>query len=395
MGGWYAYQSRSHDPVYQSAVVARGDLTQFVTATGQLNPVTQVEVGSQISGSILKLLADFNSPVTNGQVIGEIDSATYSATLRQAQGSLAGANAALELARLEEKRAKALRANKLNSQDEYDTILANLHQAEAVVMVNEGLFEKAQADLSHCTIRSPIDGIVISRNVNVGQTVAASLSAPVLFVIANNLTKMRIEAQVSEADIAHVELGQDVNFTVDALPNQPFRGKVIQIRNTPTIEQNVVSYDTVVEADNSSLKLKPGMTANVAIVVAHHENVLKIPNEALRFRPPAGAEIKSVNLASAIADPPGEAAKASAHTGRKKDKRKNGGFVYILPARSPSAPENEYLQAMPVKTGISDGNYTEVIDGLKDGDEIAVGINVMNGTSRHVASIFSGTTTKH
>lgn len=396
VGTWYTYQSHGNGPAYQFASVTRGELTQLVTASGQLNPVTQVDVGSQVSGSIQKLFVDFNSPVTNGQIIAQIDSATYSAILLQAQGTLNGAKAALELAQLEEKRARELRTNKLNSQDEYDTALANLHQAEAAVMVNEGLLEKAQADLSYCTIRSPIDGVVISRNVNVGQTVAASLSAPILFVIANNLAKMRIEAQVSEADIANVELGQDVNFTVDALPNQPFHGKVIQIRNTPTIDQNVVSYDTVIEADNSQLKLKPGMTANVAIIVAHRDHVLKIPNEALRFRLPATAEIiKSDNSPLAAADPPGEGTATPNRARHKKDKHKVGNLVYIQPAKVQPDGNSELLVETPVKTGISDGNNTEVMEGLKEGDKIAMGINAPNGTSRHAASIFSGTTAKH
>lgn len=390
MGAWHVYQSRGNDPAYQSAVVTRGELTQVVTATGQLNPVTQVEVGSQVSGAIQNIYADFNSPVTNGQVVAQIDPAIYEAVLTQARGTLAGARAALELAQLEEKRARELRTNKLNSQDEYDTALAGLHQAEASVTVNEGLFKKAEADLSHCTIRSPIDGVVVSRNINVGQTVAASLSAPVLFIIANNLTKMRIEAQVSEADIANVEQGQNVNFTVDALPNQIFHGKVIQIRNTPTVDQNVVSYDTVIEADNPNLKLKPGMTANVAIVVAHHDNVLKIPNEALRFRPPATAEVKSASLSSAAADPLVESNAVPARMGHKKDKHKAGNLVYVLPAKGQSGGKDEYLEAMPVKTGISDGNYTEVVEGLKDGDEIVVGMNPLKETGRHIASIFSG-----
>lgn len=390
MGAWHVYQSRGNDPAYQSAVVTRGELTQVVTATGQLNPVTQVEVGSQVSGAIQNIYADFNSPVTNGQVVAQIDPAIYEAVLTQARGTLAGARAALELAQLEEKRARELRTNKLNSQDEYDTALAGLHQAEASVTVNEGLFKKAEADLSHCTIRSPIDGVVVSRNINVGQTVAASLSAPVLFIIANNLTKMRIEAQVSEADIANVEQGQNVNFTVDALPNQIFHGKVIQIRNTPTVDQNVVSYDTVIEADNPNLKLKPGMTANVAIVVAHHDNVLKIPNEALRFRPPATAEVKSASLSSAAADPLVESNAVPARMGHKKDKHKAGNLVYVLPAKGQAGGKDEYLEAMPVKTGISDGNYTEVVEGLKDGDEIVVGMNPLKETGRHIASIFSG-----
>ena len=367
--------------------MVRGELTQFVTATGQLNPVTQVEVGSQISGVIEKLFADFNSPVTNGQVIAQIDPATYEAVVTQASGSLASAKAALELAQIEERRAGELRRSKLNAQDEYDNALAGLHQAQAAVMVNEGLLKKATVDLSRCTIRSPIDGIVISRNVSVGQTVAASLSAPTLFIIANDLTKMRIEAQVAEADIGSVETGQDANFTVDALPGQTFHGKVVQIRNTPTIDQNVVSYDTVIEAGNPNLKLKPGMTANVAIVAAHRDNVLKIANAALRFRPPVATGIQ--------AGPPAKDDGAAARDGHKKDKRKKGSVVYVVTGKSPPGGGDGHLQPVQIKIGISDGSFTEVVEGLNEDAEIAVGLSPVKTENLRMAGIFGGAGAKH
>ncbi len=394
VGGWYVRQPRSGDPLYQSALVVRGELTQFVTATGQLNPVTRVEVGSQISGVIQKLVVDFNSSVTNGQVIAQIDPATYEAVVTQYAGTLDGAKAGLELAHLQEKRAKELSSSQITAQDVYDNAVASLHQAQAAVTMNEGLFKKAQVDLSRCTILSPIDGIVISRNVNVGQTVAASLSAPTLFVIANDLAKMRIEAQVAEADIGHVEVGQDTQFTVDALPGQTFHGNVIQIRNTPTIDQNVVTYDTVIEAANPNLKLKPGMTANVAIVAAHRDNALKISNEALRFRPPATALVRrDGSLITAKLSLKG--GKEAGQAGHKRDKHKNGCVVFALPAKGPAGDSDEHLQSVQIKTGISDGNYTEVVEGLNEGDEIAVGVNLAKGTSLRVAGIFRGPGTKH
>jgi len=199
--GWYLNRPGSDAPLYQSATVSRGDLAQIVTASGPLDPVTKVEVGSQISGSIQKLFADFNSPVKEGQVIAQLDPATCEASLIQAEGNLANARAALELAQINANRARSLRADNLIPQSDYDKALADLHQAEAAVKINEGTLKKAQVDLAHCTIYSPIDGIVISRNVNSGQTVAASLSAPTLFVIANDLSKMQIEAKVAEADV--------------------------------------------------------------------------------------------------------------------------------------------------------------------------------------------------
>src|SRR6266571_497378 len=280
--GWYLNQSAGNTFEYETSLVSRGALTQVVTASGQLNPVVKVEVGSQVSGIIQKLSVDFNSPVREGQIIAQLDAATYEANLIQAQGNLANAKAAAELAQLNADRAKTLQAEKLNATADYEKAVADLHQAEAGVKVNEGSLKKAQVDLARCTIYAPVDGIVISRNVNVGQTVAASLSAPILFVIANDLAKMQIEADVAEADIGMVEVGQAVNFTVDAYPGQTFHGKVMQIRNAPKADQNVVTYDTVIEVQNPGLKLKPGMTANVYIVVARRENALKIANGVFR-----------------------------------------------------------------------------------------------------------------
>src|ERR1041385_2493080 len=207
LGSYLINQSAGSPLEYETTVVSRGELTQVVTASGQLNPVVKVEVGSEISGIIEKLSADFNSPVKEGQVIAQLDPATYEANLIQAQGNLASAVAAEELALLNANRAKALQAEKLNAKADYEKAVADLHQAESAVKINEGALKKAQVDLARCTIYAPIDGIVISRNVNVGQTVAASLSAPTLFVIANDLSKMQIGASVSEADIGAVEVG--------------------------------------------------------------------------------------------------------------------------------------------------------------------------------------------
>src|SRR3954469_10506256 len=271
---------------YQTAAVARGPITQAVTATGTLNPVQNVQVGSQVSGNIQKLFADFNSVVKAGQVIAQIDPIVFQASVNQAEGDVANARAALELARLNATRTQALVAKQNSAQSDLDQATAALHQAEANVKIKEGALEKAKADLDHCTITSPIDGIVISRNVDVGQTVAASLQAPVIFQIANDLSKMQIDANVAEADVGAVAVDQDVEFTVDAFPTRTFQGKVVQVRNAPITVQNVVTYDTVIGVSNPEQKLKPGMTANVSIVSAHRDDTLKIPNSALRFRPP-------------------------------------------------------------------------------------------------------------
>src|SRR5712692_852890 len=286
---------------YQTAMVTRGPLTQAVTATGTLNPVVNVQVGSQVSGNIAKLYADFNSQVKAGQVVAQIDPAIFQATVTQAEGDLASAQSALELAKINATRTQDLFARKTSSQADLDQAMANLHQAEANVKIKQGALDKAKADLEHCTITSPIDGVVISRNVDVGQTVAASLLAPVIFQIANDLTKMQIDSNVAEADVGVVAIDQNVDFTVDAFPTHIFHGKVTQVRNAPITVQNVVTYDTVIGVSNPDLKLKPGMTANVSIIIIHKDNVLQLKNAALRFRPPeAAAETAQQPSASSV-----------------------------------------------------------------------------------------------
>src|SRR2546428_157083 len=306
---------------YLTANVTRGPITQLVTATGTLNPVVNVQVGSQVSGNIAKLFADFNSEVKAGQTVAQIDPMLFQAAVTQAEGDVANAQAALELAKVNTERIQKLFIQKNSSQQDLDTANANLHQAEANVKIKQGALDKAKADLDHCTITSPIDGVVISRNVDVGQTVAASLQAPVIFQIANDLTKMQIDSNVAEADVGAVSVNQDVDFTVDAFPTQTFHGKVVQVRNAPITVQNVVTYDTVIGVSNPDLKLKPGMTANVSIMVAHKDNVLQIKNAVLRYRP-------------AEATTPGEIGSRSpapaGARGAGRERRKSERTVYLL-----------------------------------------------------------------
>src|ERR1051325_6831410 len=388
--GWYLNRAESNAPQFETARVVRGDLLQVVTATGQLNPVVKVEVGSQISGIIEKLFVDFNSTVKAGQVIAQIDPASYEANLIQAQGNVANARAAAELARLNAERAKTLQSERLNARAEYDKAEADLHQAEAAVKISEGALKKAQVDLDRCTIYAPIDGMVISRNVNVGQTVAASLSAPTLFVIANDLARMQIEADVAEADIGQVAVGQEVEFSVDAFPSQTFHGKVSQIRNAPKADQTVVTYGTIIEVDNPGLKLKPGMTANVSIIVNHREHVLKIPNAALRFLPPRNVEIVKAagdksDLGEAKSDAKsGGGQKSDAVKPRKdkKDKHKGDRTVYVSRAGA--------LQVLKLKPGISDGRETEVIEGLNEGDAVVVDLAEPAESGTTLTRLFTG-----
>ena len=229
-----------------------------------------------------------------------------------------------------------------------------------MVKIKEGALQKAKVDLDHCTITSPIDGIVISRSVDVGQTVAASLSAPVIFTIANDLTKMQIDANVAEADIGTVEAGQKVDFTVDAFPKRTFHGKVVQVRNAPITVQNVVTYDTVIGVNNADLKFKPGMTANVSIIVAQRDNALKISNAALRFRPPDRDPSTGWR----------RWARTAGQAGRTCD-RADG----VCPARSKPSP-------VQIKTGISDGIFTEMLDGLEEGDRV---VTAMTGKTASAA----------
>jgi HlyD family secretion protein len=343
---------------YQTASITRGPVTQAVTATGTLNPVVNVQVGSQVSGNIAKLFVDFNSQVKAGQVVAQIDPALFQATVTQAEGDLANAQAALELAKVNATRTQELFAKKTSSQADVDQAIANLHQAQANVKIKQGALDKAKADLDHCTITSPIDGVVISRNVDVGQTVAASLQAPVIFAIANDLTKMQIDANVAEADVGVVKVDQNVDFTVDAFPMQTFQGKVVQVRNAPITVQNVVTYDTVIGVSNPDLKLKPGMTANVSIVIAHKDDVLQIKNAALRYRPPDATPVETRRTSTSRAGRPGRGRSGTGQEGRAER------TVYVLPSGA------SHPKPVQIKTGISDGIMTEVIEGLKEGDRV-------------------------
>jgi HlyD family secretion protein len=364
---------------FQTVAVARGPITQAVTATGTLNPVQNVQVGSQVSGNIQKLFADFNSIVKAGQVIAQIDPVVFQANVNQAEGDLANAQAALELARLNAGRTQALVAKQNSAQSDLDQATAALHQAEANVKIKEGALEKAKADLDHCTITSPIDGIVISRNVDVGQTVAASLQAPVIFQIANDLAKMQIDANVAEADVGGVAIDQDVDFTVDAFPTRTFQGKVVQVRNAPITVQNVVTYDTVIGVSNPEQKLKPGMTANVSIVSAHADNALKIPNSAFRFRMP-----DQTPPAAPKRDPSSSGRGPGNKPGGNRAERRPERTVYILASGS-SKPT-----AATIKTGISDGVTTEVLEGLKEGDRVVTGMTESSSADAPATNPFSG-----
>lgn len=375
-GWWHFTRDDETAPEYQSASVTRSDLTQTVTATGTLNPVVNIQVGSQVSGIIKSLHADYNSPVKAGQIVAELDPATFKATVAQAEGDLANSKANLELTQIQAKRATELFKNQLISESEYDTAQASLHQAQAMVQIKQASLENAKVTLSRATIYSPVDGVVISRNVDVGQTVAASLSAPVLFQIANDLAKMQIDANVSEADVGGILEGQSATFTVDAFPYRTFHGKVVQVRNAPTTLQNVVTYDTVIGVSNPDLKLKPGMTANVSVIIADRTNTLTIPNSALRFRLPETAT--GTPGTNSAARPGGRGSRnpgGGPPGGSRPRGEKNQRTVYVLPAEAGDKKDDPTVKPKPVqvKIGITDGITTEIIEGLNEGDRVVTG----------------------
>jgi len=345
-----------------------------------LNPVVNVTVGSQVSGRISKLNVDFNSIVKSNEVIAEIDPATYQAAVEQAKADLANAQANLELQQVECKRSSDLFTNKLISGSDYDTAVANLHEADAMVKIKQASLSNAVVNLEYCKIVSPVDGVVILRAVELGQTVASSFTTPTIFQIANDLTRMQIDSNVGEADVGGVVEGQDVTFTVDAYPDRTFHGKVTQVRNSPTTVNNVVTYDCVIGVTNADYKLKPGMTANVSITIVHHDHVLTIPNGALRFRPPAAAEVETNSLAG-----PASATNSGGTTppiagnsggGMPRGDHPNLHTIYVL-VDDGTDPK---LKVVQVKTGISDGIITEVVSGLDEGAKVVTGA-VVNGTT--------------
>jgi len=344
-------------PTYRTDPVTRGDIQQTVTATGTVNAVTTVQVGTQVSGTIKSLYVDFNSRVKKGQIIAQIDPSTFESQVLQAQANLLSAQANLQKAQTslanDKKtydRNKELFTKNLIAQSDLDAAETNYQTDKALVASANAQIEQTKAsldyakqNLAYTRIVSPVDGVVISRNVDVGQTVAASFQTPTLFTIAQDLTKMQIDTNVAESDIGVVKLKQEVDFTVDAYPDTTFEGKVWQIRQAPITVQNVVTYDVVIQVNNKDLRLMPGMTANASIVIQTRHDVLRITNAALRFR---------------FSDKPVGAGSAGA--GEKK-----GPSVWVL--------ENNKPKRVGITPGVSDGNYTEVVSGdLKEGQQAIV-----------------------
>ena len=384
-GAWYFQHGHQDAPAYQTVAVTRGELIQIVTATGSLNPVVNVTVGSQVSGIINKLNVDFNSMVKSNEVIAEIDPSTYRAAVEQCTADLADAKANLELQQAEARRSAELFTNKLISSSDYDTAIATLHEAEATVQIKQASLDNANANLGYCKIRSPVDGIVISRSIDLGQTVASSFNTPTLFQIANDLTKMQIDSSVAEADVGGVVEGQSVDFTVDAYPYRTFYGTVVQVRNSPTNANNVITYDCVISVTNSDYKLKPGMTANLSFIIAQRENVLNIPNSALRFRPPDSARVETNSAAPPPATNGSNFAGTSGGQGHRSGHPRGEHPVFHTVFVLSGAGDDAKLQAVQIRTGISDGISTEVLSGLNEGDKVVTG-TALTGTATSAAT---------
>lgn len=327
---------------YETARVEKATIGNSVTATGTIEPVTKVEVGTQVSGIIDKIYVDYNSVVHKGQIIAELDKTNLMSELNSAKSNLAGAQSDLDYQRANYKRIKALYDKELVSGNEYDTALLSLRQAESTYAQRKEAVSKAQTNLGYAIITSPIDGIIISKAVEEGQTVAASYSTPTLFTIAQDLTDMRVIADVDEADIGEVEVGQRVSFTVDAYPGETFEGQVTQVRLEATTESNVVTYEVVISASNKDLKLKPGLTANVTIFTLERNNIVSVPTKALRFTP----------------------TKEMLNPGEKIEDCQGAHKVWVR--------EGKTLKAYAVKTGITNGTRTQIVSGIKEGAEVIV-----------------------
>lgn len=372
-GGYY-YWDKSRTPEaearYRTLKLERGDLTQMASANGTLNPVMLVNVGTQVSGTVRKWHADFNDRVTAGQVLLELDPALYQAQARQSEASLASAQSQLKLAEANLVRNRELFRQEYVSRQELDTSIQASEAARALVAQVRAQVDKDRTNLAYTVIRSPVGGVVVSREVDIGQTVAASFQTPTLFKIARDLSEMQIDSSYAEADIGNLRVGQSVVFRVDAFPNRSFNGLVRQVRLNPTTVQNVVTYDVVVAVDNPELILMPGMTAYVNILVATRNNVLLVPNAALRFRPSevAPRQDKPKDEKSGDGNGNGIGAGRGKHKGRDKEKDKGDaptGTVYLL--------ENGQLKPIRIAVGITDNRMTEVLGGeLKEGDAVIV-----------------------
>ena len=435
--------------LFRAAAVQRGDVAQNVTGSGSLSAITTVEVGAQVSGKIIKLYVDYNDAVKRDQLIAEIDPTSYQARLVQADADLLSAKATLELKQLNARRSAELLEKHLVAQSDYDTVTAELRQQEASAKKAEAAVNSARLDVEHCKITSPIDGVVLSRSVDAGQTVQSAMTAPTLYKLAQDLRQMQITANISEADIGGVAAGQIVKFSVDAFSGRTFEGKVREVRNNSTTANNVVTYPTIITVDNTDLKLRPGMTANVTIYTARRTGVLRVANAALRFKVPENVTVRKteptttgIQSTDEREEPPEPSLDAMPEEIRQRilaDFDKNGDgqldanekktmretmrarfaggeapgrdgpqFPGKMPARNsaPASTKTIYilasvpdaaghatgeLIATPVITGLSDSSWTEIVSGVNEGAFVATG--TISAQAAATASTTPATTT--
>jgi HlyD family secretion protein len=370
---WFFFRNADSGPKYRTGKVERGDLRVVVAATGTVQPYLLVQVGTQVTGTIQKLHVDFNSQVKKGELVAQIDPAPFQAKVDQdkanvvkAQSDVLRVKAQLAQAEKELARSKELQKKDLISGSDldaaiatFDSLAAQVKVAEATVVQTQAALESSNVNLNYTKIISPIDGIVISRNVDVGQTVAASLQAPTIYVIADDMKQVQVQASVAEADIGRIKENMDVTFTVDSHKNDRFKGKVAQIRLSPTTVQNVVTYTVMIGAENPGGKLLPGMTANCSFEIDNFKDILKIPNAALRFTPP----VEPTAAAAAAAPAP-----AAAGSGTPPPRRRQlQSRVWVM---GPAGPV-----AMQVAADATDGTWTRMTSGdLKEGQEVLVGM---------------------
>ncbi len=383
---FFAASGKPENVQWLSLPVARGNLDVVVTATGTLAADTTVQVGTQVSGTIARLYADWNSRVRQGQILARLDTTFLWASVEQVQANLQKAKVAEEQAKRTFDRVKKLFDRNLDSQSDYDTALSDYQTSQANVTQAQTALDQAKINLSYATIKSPISGVVISRNVDIGQTVASSFNTPTLFTVANSLSDMQIQASVDEGDIGSVRVGQPVTFTVDAYPSDVFKGKVTQIRLQPTVVQNVVEYTVIIDVPNPELKLMPGMTANLTIQIAEHPDVLKIPTTALRFMPP---EQYYTDMMKNLPDSVKERIERRRQNGGREGFARNGGGQSSGQGNGQSFQNKELtpgsffrvwvlngkqIRPVRVRIGLSDGTNTEVDGDLKAGEPVVIGM---------------------
>ncbi|WP_263833746.1 efflux RND transporter periplasmic adaptor subunit [Sulfurospirillum oryzae] len=346
---WKEYTKVPLEAKYKFHTLENGDITQSVAANGTLNPLVLVTVGTQVSGKVIKLYVDFNDRVEEGQILAELDPALLDAQVAQSAASVKSAEASLELAMANEKRSRGLFTKEYISKQDLDSSVQALKSARAALDLARAQSQKDRTNQGYTIIRSPVSGVVVDRQIDVGQTVAASLQAPVLFKIAQDLREMQIDSNFAEADIGRIKVGQNVNFAVDAFPNNSFSGVVKQVRLNATTVSNVVTYDVVVTLKNPDEILAPGMTAYVNVILAEKKNILVVPNAALRYKP---TELQAKN-----------GAQNNSMKAKKEKKETNSAILYVF--------ENGEPKPVKVTTGITDNRFTEIIsDGLKVGDKI-------------------------